>query len=296
MKTQDILKLTSEHLKSLSGHVFDLLTIGKPISADTAIETSKIVSKLSPLIGNLIEINTVEVLNKKVEFRPYGRWRRQDPGFPDAVFEGTVTPQPGLEIKAWFPLATEMTARFKDSQNRFTEDNTHVAVLAWMPEFLIYGKPYILDVCVVPGISVAAARDLHYHNPPDYLVMEPENTTQRTVNLQQTNTNGYKWQGTSTQFQTALKMVADWGNDGRTYKPTPEYQMKLRELMAQYPYRLDTNYAKIDRIMHSGIEEFKRTVHKRAVNGMTVKEWARVWASADQRYVKEILKKHIEIM
>ena len=39
------------------------------------------------------------------------------PGFPDTIFIGpNVTPSPGFEIKAWFPLATEITARFKDSQ------------------------------------------------------------------------------------------------------------------------------------------------------------------------------------
>jgi hypothetical protein len=296
MNTREIIKLASEHLKGLSGHVFDLLTIGKPISADTAVETSKIVSKLSPLIGNLIEINTVEVLNRKREFHAHGWWKRQDPDFPDAIFEGTVTPKPGLEIKAWFPLATEMTARFKDSQNRFVEDNTHVAVIAWMPQFLVYGKPYILDVCVVPGKSVATARDLHYHNPPDYLVMEPEDTSQRTRNLQQTNTNGYKWQGTDKNFEVAKKIVAGWGKDGRAYEPTPEYQLKLRELISRYPYRLDTNYAKIDRIMHHGIEEFKSAVLKKRVNGMTVKAWAGVWASNDPKFVKETLKQYIGIM
>ncbi len=40
--------------------------------------------------------------------------------------------------------------------------------------------------------SIAEARDQHYHKPPDYLVVEPEDTSRRTKNLRQTNTNGYK--------------------------------------------------------------------------------------------------------
>jgi hypothetical protein len=42
----------------------------------------------------------------------------------------------------------------------------------WLPEHLVYGRPYILDVVVVSGTSVAKARDDRYHNPPDYLVVE----------------------------------------------------------------------------------------------------------------------------
>jgi hypothetical protein len=85
-----------------------------------------------------------------------------------------VHPVPGFEIKTWFPLATEITGRFKDSQNRFVDNNVNVCLPAWLPEHLIYGKPRILDVVVVSAASVAKARDSHYHDPPGYLVVEPE--------------------------------------------------------------------------------------------------------------------------
>lgn len=103
-------------MKGLAGHQFDLLTVAKPVSPDAAVNLAKVISKLSPLLGNLIEFNTCEYLSDKPEFKPLGKWRRQDPGFPDAIFEGSIRPAPGFEIKAWFPLATEITARFKDSQ------------------------------------------------------------------------------------------------------------------------------------------------------------------------------------
>ncbi len=252
MKTEEILRMASAHLQSMSGHVFDLLTISKPISPNAAVNLAKVVSKLSPLIGNLIEFNTVEFLNNKEEFKGLGAWRRQDPGFPDTIFDGPIIPTPGFEIKAWFPLATEITARFKDSQNHFTQDQTNVCMLAWLPDQLIFGKPRVFDVCVVTGGSVAKARDDHYHNPPDYLVLEPEDTKTRTRNLQQTNTSGYKFQGTRDQFSQAQRLVSAWGEDGRRYKPTAEYQTLLRELTARFLYRLDTNYAKMDRIAHPG--------------------------------------------
>lgn len=109
-----VLASASLHLQRLAGHVFDVLTISKPISPDAAVNLSKVVSKLSPLLGNLIEFNTVEFLNDQLEYHKLGEWRRQDPGFPDTIFVGPkVIPTPGFEIKAWFPLATEITGPFQ---------------------------------------------------------------------------------------------------------------------------------------------------------------------------------------
>ncbi|MEK7994637.1 MAG: hypothetical protein AAB403_12605 [Planctomycetota bacterium] len=304
MTTQEVIAVASAHLASLASHTFDVLTITKPVSPDAAVNLSRIISKLSPLLGNLIEFNTVEFLNSKDEFEGFGLWWRQDPGFPDTVFTGTVEPTPGFEIKAWFPLATEITARFKDSQKHFTNDNTYVALLAWLPEHLIYGKPCIVDVCVASGQSVAAARDNHYHNPPDYLVLEPEDTRARTRNLQQTNTNGLKFQGTRAEFEQAKKIVESWGPDGRAYKPAREYQQLLHALRGQFNYRLDTNYAKMDRIVHAGIEEFKRRVDATTVNGLTVAQWKRILAfkdddearqTAKEMRLREALASHLEI-
>lgn len=295
MTTKEAIEIASKHMKGLAGHEFDLLTIAKPVSPDAAVNLTRVISKLSPLLGNLIEFNTCEYLSDKPEFEKIGKWRRQDPGFPDAIFDGGITPTPGFEIKAWFPLATEITARFKDSQNHFLDDRTYVAMLAWLPEHLIYGKPYIVDVVVVSGASVAKSRDDHYHNPPDYLVLEPEDTKERTRNLQQTNTNGYKFQGTPEAFAAAKKIVDSWGKDGRVYKTSPEYQKLLRDLQSRYLYRLDTNYAKMDRIVHSELEAFKSRVLNTKVNGMTVREWYRCFSSEDDKFIRECLEKHLDI-
>jgi hypothetical protein len=292
----EILTSASRHLQGLSGHVFDLLTISKPISYAAAVNLSKVVSKLSPLLGNLIEFNTVDFLNGQAEYQGLGKWIRQDPGFPDTIFIGyEITPSPGFEIKAWFPLATEITARFKDSQNYFQEDQTNVCMLAWLPGQLIFGKPQIIDVCIVSGRSVAKARDDHYHNPPDYIVLEPEDTTSRTRNLQQTNTNGYKWQGNQKQFLEANQLVKSWGSTGRIYKPTLEYQALLRQLLNRYSYRLDTNFAKMDRIVHEGIETFKRRVLSTHFHGMSIGEWSRLLYHGSDDVIRQSFQEHFDI-
>lgn len=295
MKTQDVIRIAAHHLLDFPGHTFDVIDVSKPVTINSALFLSKTISKLSPLVGNLIEFNIAEFLNNQEEFTGYGKWIRQDPGFPDTIFAGAVNPTPGFEIKAWFPLGTEITARFKDSQNHFLQDQTYVAMLAWLPENLIYGKPRILDVCVVSGMSVAKARDSHYHNPPDYLVLEPENTVNRTSNLQQTNTNGHKFQGTPEQFLMAQQIVESWGVNGKTYTPAREYQTLLRQLISRFNYRLDTNFAKMDRIEHPGIEEFKQRVYNTILHGMTVRQWNRVLFGANETIIRSSLKQHFSI-
>lgn len=295
LNTHDVIQMASKYLEGLKGHVFDVLDVAKPVSPSAAVNLVKIVSKLSPMVGNLIEFNTCEYLNDQKAFKEHGTWRRQDPGFPDTVFDGTVTPQPGIEVKAWFPLATEITARFKDSQKHFVEENTYVATLAWLPEHLIFGKPKVIDIVIVSASSIAKSRDDHYHNPPDYLVVEPGDTTARTANLQQTNTNGYKFQGTATEFKKAQRIVTNWGKMGRAYSTARSRQAQIRTLLGQFTYRLDTNFAKMDRIMHPEIEDFKTRVSSTQVHGRSIAEWRVLFNRGDEREIVDSLSRHFDI-
>jgi hypothetical protein len=290
MNHQKVLAIAKSELTSLDSHLIDVLDITKPPSLDYAKQLAKVISKLSPLLGNMIEFSTVDLLNK-YDWKDQGMWVRQDPGFPDALFKSDkVLPNPGIEIKAWFPFATEITARFKDSVTIFSQDNIDVALIAWLPEHVIWGKPQIIDVLVVTGKSVAEARDRHYHRPPDYLVFEPEDTSSRAVNLQQTNTNGYKIQADKCNVEDAVAVVESWGRGGRQYSPSLEYQRRLRTLYVNYVYRLDTNYAKIDRIEHPEIEAFKERVLNTAFQGKTIKQWEKILSSDDSEVLERALR------
>ncbi|WP_265307014.1 hypothetical protein [Verminephrobacter eiseniae] len=55
MNTQEVIALAREHLRGLVGHRFDILEVVKPVSPTVAVNLVKIISKLSPLVGNLIE-------------------------------------------------------------------------------------------------------------------------------------------------------------------------------------------------------------------------------------------------
>ena len=165
-----------------------------------------------------------------------------------------------------------------------------MALIAWLPENVIWGKPQIIDALVVSGKSVAQARDTHYHRPPDYLVFEPEDTSNRTANLQQTNTNGYKLQTDKCNLEDAKAVVESWGEDKKLYSPLLEYQKLLRTLYGQFVYRLDTNYAKIDRIEHSEIESFKQKVLETEFKGKSIKSWSDIFSSGNESLLEVALR------
>ena len=274
MNCLDALTRANKEIMGFKGQALDILEIKQPRSVEYAKHLGKIVSKISPLVGNMIEFLLVEKLNE-ADWQGLGKWVRQDPGFPDAVFQGELEPRPGIEIKTWFPLATEITARFKESILYFEKDQINVAVVAWLPEFLIYGRPKIVDIWIGSAKSIAQVRDRHYHRPPDYLVFEPEETSFRTANLQQTNTNGYKFQGAEKLLQEATGDIRTWGEEGLIFSPDSNYQKKIKGLLGKYPYRLDTNFAKMDRIKHSGLEQFKARMLATEINGKTILEWSK---------------------
>lgn len=276
--TEVLVKKSMEQLDTLKSHKFEVVEVSKPISITAAKNLAKIVSKLSPMMGNLIEINIVEFLNDKADFQEFGKWKRQDPLFPDTIFHGDgIEDKIGFEVKAWFPFSTEITARFKDSQHHFEQNpNIYVALIAWIPENIIYGQPVILDIGIFDALSIAKARDEHYFRPPGYLVIEPQDTSGRTANLQQTNTAGYKLQigrdgveADSTELFGASPV----------YETSEEYQAKISIMMARHSYRLDTNFGKLDRVEHGGIEEFKRRVLDIEYKGRKIKDWRRIMSS-----------------
>ncbi len=277
----DILLGASRLISSLKNHLVDIVEIKRPLSISYALQLTKLVSKLSPLLGNLFEFHIVDTLNKNNLHNDLGYWVRQDPGFPDARFIGPdIHRNIGVEVKAWLPFATEITGRFKDSEKFFLDNRINVAIVAWIPEFIFWGNPIVIDTLVVSGESVAKSRDRHYHRPPHYLVIEPEDTDNRSSNLQQTNTAGYVFQdetsGNRTQYKLAENEVRLLGEDFLVYKTSKSYQDKVKQLQGKYPYRLDTNYAKIDRIQHEGIEKFKSTVEKIEYKGKTIADWKRI--------------------
>lgn len=284
---KDVIEDAIEALKELKGHTFDVLSIKRPSDIEYAQFLSKTISKLSSITGNMIELNMADHLNKNGEYSQYGKWIRQDPGFPDNIYQSDYLEKiPGIEVKAWFPFATEITARFKGSYQQCGDDNTYVALIAWLPEFILHGCPKIIDVWVGPASEVAKCRDNHYYKPPHYLVVEPQDTGERTANLQQSNVEGYVIQTDrpeqKVQLENALKEVEEWDDSLKTYySPTPEIIEKVNELRSKYSYRLDTNFAKIDRIEHSDIENFKQRVYSTLFHNKPISHWRKISKNND---------------
>lgn len=90
-------------------------------------------------------------------------------------------------------------------------------------------------------------------------------------------------------------MVSSWGTEGKHYKAAKEYQELLRQLLAKFPYRLDTNFAKMDRIVHPEVEAFKRRVYSMNMHGRTIQEWGRLLSSGSDDAIKTALQTHLGI-
>lgn len=253
MNLLEILEEAKTQLREIVGDTVDLFSIKIPDNPEDVIPMV-IISKISPLVANIFEISITRMLNEcDVDWG--GRWKRQDPDFPDIILEREIEPLPGIEIKTWFPFSTELTARYRESQLHLQDNNNLFAILCWIPEYILFGMPKIIGVFVGEALEIAQVRDNHYYNPPDYLLIEPGDTSKRTRNLQQRNVSGYKFQDSKRKKTEAQKLVDSW-DDFTQYSLDEDKQEKIRSLYYKYNYRNETNFSKLDRIQHAEIEDF----------------------------------------
>lgn len=280
----DAIERANKSLENLAGNDVDAIEV-KSVETKEAPFLAKIVSKLSPMVGNLMEQHIVELLDQDV---PEGHsWMRQDPGFPDAILvddQVKALTSTGYEIKAWYVLSTEITGRFKESQNLLEGKNINVAVVAWCMSNMIFGKPKILGVLTVSGKELAKSRDAHYHQPPEYLTIEPQDTTARTANLQQSNVNGYKLQVAESDADVLKVEREKYAKQGAKLEPqTPAGQAESSRLMAALEYRLDTNFAKIDRVGNPDVEAFKKKIMASKYLGKSFAQWKTVFKNLEAK-------------
>src|SRR5699024_7016943 len=268
----------SETLQKLAGEDIDTVEVTSR-SSEEAPFFARIVSKLSPMVGNLMEQRIVTMLHESAS--DGHSWHRQDPGFPDAVLVRDKDHEilAGYEIKAWYVLSTEITGRFRESLNLLKGKNVNVVIVAWCMSHMIFGKPHILGVLTVSGEEVASSRDLHYHQPPTYLTIEPNDTSERTANLQQSNVNGYRLQEERSDPELLVTARAKQYTAAEPH--TPEAQAEADELMATLQYRLDNNYAKMKRIKNSEIEAFKKKINSSKYISKSITEWKRIFKDLD---------------
>lgn len=269
------LKIAQDTLQELAGDDVDAIEI-KSIEADEAPFLARIVSKLSPMVGNLMEQRIASILNEAAS--DGFEWHRQDPGFPDAVLVDSTSREilAGYEIKAWFVLSTEITGRFRESVNLLLDQNINVVIVAWCMSNLVFGEPKVLGTLIVSGEELARSRDSHYHKPPHYLTIEPNDTSNRTANLQQSNVNGYRL-----QVEKSDPKLLQEALDREFSKSDPcseEAQAEAAELMRDLEYRLDTNFAKIDRVANEDVEEFKSRIMKSKYLDKTISSWKTVFS------------------
>lgn len=274
----EVIEKSRETTKGLIDTKLDAITIKSVDPAEAPLLGAN-VSKLSPMTSTLLEHRVVLDLAKATDG---GRFQieRQDPGFPDAgVFLDGLPTGHGLELKAHNVLSTEITGRFRASQLALEGKLIYVVIIAWVMDKIIHGQPLILDVAYVDAMSIAKRRDAHYNKPPKYLVSPPDDNEGRIASMLLRNVEGHVLQPSNTEadlarvkvIQDALMEKADLGvpHDQHTAELTKHLRQNLN-------YRLDTNFAKIDRIRHDDVEEFKTRNLDREYLGRTFREWRQI--------------------
>lgn len=73
------------------------------------------------------------------------------------------------------------------------------------------------------------------------------------------------------------------------------YQTRLGELTARFPYRLDTNFAKMDRIVHPEIEDFKSRVYATAFHGRAIEKWNKLLSRGKEAEIRLALAQRFGI-
>lgn len=64
MTYKEILSAAKKELTALDSHLIDVIEIKKPPTLEYAKNLAKVISKLSPMLGNMIEFSTVDMLNR----------------------------------------------------------------------------------------------------------------------------------------------------------------------------------------------------------------------------------------
>ncbi|WP_276279294.1 hypothetical protein [Halorussus caseinilyticus] len=290
MDPHDYLDAAAESLKEVKGETYDVLDVGKPETTDEAVELSQVINKITPIVANTIEFRIAEYLNENMDLPDGARWERQDPEFPDVVLKGIDGGEPGIEIKAWYPLSTEMTGRFRETQRHLQDGLTKIAILAWLPEWVIYGEPQIVDVFVDDALEVAQSRDDKYHDPPQYLVMEPQDTSNRTRNLQQSNVRGHRFQEDDEErIEEAEQLTEDLALKTDEYDSSFEYHRKLGRLYSEFEYRQESNFAKLARLKHTPLDDFDDKVMNSLFAGRTIVDWRSAIRQEDENATQDLL-------
>lgn len=237
---------------------------------------STLLPRLAPLIGNMLERRVADILNKDV--RHGFRWVTQEQEIPDTCLmsPGNISTESGFEVKAWHALSTKITSRFRVSTQQLKGRSIRLLIISWMMSKVLYGVPTILDVLSVDAYSVARLRDLQYHQPPEYLVVEGEEPPHEPGKLYRSQLNGYRiLERDPKTLEDAVALVASHPNC-KSPLETEGARSLNKLLLERYEYRLDNKFGKIDLARHAEIETFKESVSRMEPYGHPIKEWPNI--------------------
>jgi hypothetical protein len=238
----------------------DVLTVKKP-SYISEIEWSKIVSKQSSFLSNIVEHALADLLNRTcsdVAKEKFSWTRATENTFPDIKLLDKLTQTDtglGIEVKVVSRNADEASSRYLHASQTLVEGNVFVAILAWKWDDQ---KPVIFDSFIEDAKALAKERDHHHHCPPKNLVLQP-NTCAKGTNLKQSIVKYQVWDSSQpgSDLVKAEEMVARWKEECGSQQVCPSEQMELVcQLQSMFKYRNDNNIGKLQRIPHSPLKKW----------------------------------------
>lgn len=259
-------------LASLAGTCIDSIIINSSDPRE-APYLSMLLPRLSPYIGNLLERRVADLLNREV--RHGFRWIHQEQDIPETCLlsPGNISTECGFEVKAWHALSSKITSRFRVSTQQLKGRNIRLVIISWMMTKVLFGAPTILDVLSVDAYSVARLRDFNYHNPPENLIIEPEDIQNDGDSLQRNHVNGYRIMEREPEALEAAWAAARSHPDFQAPPGSERAQDFSRMLLEKYEYKLDGKFAKIDWAKHPEVEAFKSNVLRMEPYGCPLKDW-----------------------
>jgi hypothetical protein len=217
----------------------DVITVKKADFVDQCT-WSKIVSKLSSFISNILEIALVNLLNESQDdSNSLFEWKRsKEKVFPDVKLfhkSGEETDL-GIEVKVVCSEADEASSRFLHCVENLKEGDVYVCVLAWKWE---NDEPVVFDSFVHEAFELARRRDLQ-HVPPKKLIIQPTIQNKKT-NTEQSTVKYKVWDTTQSEeeLRNAMKIVTEWTGNSKGL---------IRVLEENFKYRNDNNMGKLQRI------------------------------------------------
>ncbi|MGB9932900.1 hypothetical protein [Haloarcula amylolytica] len=305
-ETEEFIQHATQKLEDwLEDRTLDIFQVNE-YDPEVALQVVDDISQLTSMISVQIEAQGLRYLSDVYEdhLPDHMEWVRNDRSsgekYPDlalvdhnrrrAADSVANIVWPGIEIKAWCPLTTEFGSRHKKSQTALAKNPSTLLLACWLPEHVAYGAPNIFATWSDDALAIARSRDEYWMQPPESLVREPNDTSDRTQSKQRSVTKRYLIEN-SEDTAAAGELATDLGLTTNEYSPTAEFREKVDTMLNKFNYSGDSaNWRKLRRLHHQPLLDFQDRVESMEFAGRVVGDWRRDFQKGNATEFQRLLR------